>query len=66
VGEGVDPANPGFMQISSARAIAEGLAFRPVEEIVRDTLEWDREHPELRSAAVLTAEREAELLAALR
>ncbi len=65
VGEGADPTDAGFMQISSARAIAEGLAFRPVEEIVRDTLEWDREHPEFRSAAALTPEREAELLAAL-
>ena len=53
VGEGADPTDAGFMQISSARAIAEGLVFRPVEEIVRDTLEWDRAHPEFRSAAAL-------------
>jgi 2'-hydroxyisoflavone reductase len=65
VGEGADPANAGFMQVSSARAIAEGLSYRPVAEIVRDTLEWDREHPQSRSAAALTPEREAELLAAL-
>ena len=65
VGEGATPTDAGFMQISSARAIAEGLAFRPVEEVVRDTLEWDRGHPEFRSAAALTPEREAELLAAL-
>ena len=65
VGEGADPANAGFMQISSARAIAEGLEFRPIDEIVRDTLEWEGRHPEVRSTAVLTAEREAELLAAL-
>ena len=65
VGEGVNPQDAGFMQVSSARAIAEGLSFRPTEEIVRDTLAWDREHPEFRSAAVLTPEREAELLAAL-
>ncbi len=65
VGEGADPANAGFMQISSARAVAEGLEFRPLDEIVRDTLEWERGHPEVRSTAVLTAEREAELLAAL-
>ena len=65
VGEGVNPQDAGFMQISSARAIAEGLSFRPTEEIVRDTLEWDREHPEFRSAAALRPEREAELLAAL-
>jgi 2'-hydroxyisoflavone reductase len=61
-GEGVNTEDAGFMQISSARAIAEGLSFRPTDEIVRDTLEWDREHPEFRSAAALTPEREAELL----
>jgi 2'-hydroxyisoflavone reductase len=65
VGEGADPANAGFMEVSSARAMAEGLAFRPIDEIVRDTLDWDREHPEFRSAAALTPEREAELLTAL-
>jgi 2'-hydroxyisoflavone reductase len=65
VGEGADPGNAGFMQVSSARAIAEGLAFRPVEEIVRDTLAWEAEHPEFRSPAALTPDREAELLAAL-
>jgi 2'-hydroxyisoflavone reductase len=65
VGEGADPAEAGFMQVSSARAIAEGLTFRPTEEIVRDTIGWDREHPEFRSAATLTPEREAELLATL-
>ena len=65
VGEGAEPADAGFMQISSARAIAEGLAFRPVSEIARDTIAWDREHPEFRSAAPLTPAREAELLAQL-
>jgi 2'-hydroxyisoflavone reductase len=63
VGEGADPTDAGFMQISSARAIAQGLAFRPTEAIVRDTLEWDGEHPEFRSAAALTPARERELLA---
>jgi hypothetical protein len=52
------------MQISSARAVSEGLAFRPVEDVVRDTISWDREHPEFRSAAALSPERESELLAA--
>lgn len=65
VGEGANPTDAGFMQISSARAIAAGLAFRPIDDIVRDTLAWDREHPEVRSAAALTPEREADLLAAL-
>ena len=65
VGEGANPTDAGFMQISSARAIAAGLAFRPIDDIVRDTLAWDREHPEVRSAAALTPEREADLLATL-
>jgi len=64
VGEGADPTDAGFMQISSARAVSEGLAFRPVEDVVRDTISWDREHPEFRSAATLSPERESELLAA--
>jgi len=65
VGEGADPADAGFMQISSALAISEGLAFRPVEDVVRDTISWDREHPEFRSGATLSRERESELLAAV-
>jgi nucleoside-diphosphate-sugar epimerase len=64
VGEGADPTDAGFMQISSARAVSEGLAFRPVEDVVRDTISWDREHPEFRSPATLSPERESELLAA--
>jgi hypothetical protein len=64
VGEGADPTDAGFMQISSARAVSEGLAFRPVEDVARDTISWDREHPEFRSAATLSPERESELLAA--
>ena len=64
-GGGRGPGDAGFMQISSARAVAEGLEFRPIDEIVRDTLDWEREHPEVRSTAALTPEREAELLAAL-
>jgi nucleoside-diphosphate-sugar epimerase len=66
VGEGADPANAGFMQISSARAMAAGLAFRPIDDIVRDTLDWDSEHPQFRSEAALAPEREADLLAGLR
>ena len=64
VGEGADPTDAGFMQISSARAVSEGLVFRPVEDVARDTISWDREHPEFRSAATLSPERESELLAA--
>lgn len=65
VGEGADPTDAGFMQISSARAVSEGLAFRAVDDVVRDTISWDREHPEFRSGATLSPDRESELLAAL-
>jgi 2'-hydroxyisoflavone reductase len=64
VGEGVDAASAGFMQVSSARAVAEGLALRPPDETVADTLAWELGHPEHASAAVLAREREAELLRA--
>ena len=63
-GEGVDPASAGFMQVSSERALGEGLALRPPAETVADTLAWEREHPEHASDTVLGPEREAELLRA--
>jgi 2'-hydroxyisoflavone reductase len=52
-----------------AASTAEGLKSRPFEEIVRDTLAWHETRPAERKAALrsgLTAEREAELLAAWR
>lgn len=46
-----------------AKAIGAGLTFRPLAEIVRDTLEWDRTRPaDLQRRAGLKAERESELL----
>jgi 2'-hydroxyisoflavone reductase len=51
------------------RSIAEGLRSRPLDETVRDTLAWHATRPEDRKAKLrsgLTAEREAELLAAWR
>lgn len=53
--------------VSSARAVAQGLRFRPLETTITDTLAWHRLRPEEQRAklrAGLTAEREAELLAA--
>jgi 2'-hydroxyisoflavone reductase len=50
-------------------SVKEGLKSRPLEEIVRDTLAWHETRPAERKAALrsgLTAEREAELLAAWR
>jgi nucleoside-diphosphate-sugar epimerase len=57
----------GFSRISSARAIARGLTFRPVEETTRATLEWFRTEPAEHQAKLtsgLSPEREAEVLAA--
>jgi 2'-hydroxyisoflavone reductase len=59
----------GMMQVSNARAIAAGLAFRPLGETARDTLAWWRTQPEERRAkprAGLAPEREAAVLAAWR
>jgi 2'-hydroxyisoflavone reductase len=58
----------GAMAVSNARAVAKGLRFRPVAETARDTLAWWKAQPEERRKgklrAGLTAEREAEVLAA--
>jgi 2'-hydroxyisoflavone reductase len=51
------------------RALFRGLTFRPLAETVRDTLDWWEALPETRTLnmrAGLTAEREAEVLAAWR
>lgn len=60
-----DEEGAGFSRADVSRAIEAGLRFRPVEETVRDTLEW----AQTRSSdhewrAGLTAEREAQVLAA--
>jgi 2'-hydroxyisoflavone reductase len=62
-----DPSNTGFFTFDNRKVVAAGLAFRPVQETVRTTLEWDA----TRSAnyvwrAGLTRKREAELLKAYR
>ena len=58
----------GFSSRSNAKAIAAGLTFRPFADTVTATLDWFREQPEERQAelrAGISAEREAEVLAAL-
>ena len=56
----------GFMQGSFAKAVAAGLTFRPLEETIADTLDWDATRPaDATRVAGIGAEREAELLAAL-
>lgn len=57
----------GFARVSIARALESGLAFRPVDDTVRDTLAWWKTEPEERRRTMragLPAEREAEVLAA--
>ena len=59
-----DEENAGFARMNLAKAIHAGLKFRPLEETIRDTLEWALTRPaDHEWRAGLTAEREAELLA---
>jgi hypothetical protein len=51
----------GLMQADTRRALAAGLAFRPIEETAVDTLAWSRTAGEQRPT--LTRKRERELLA---
>jgi 2'-hydroxyisoflavone reductase len=55
----------GFSRLSVARALEQGLTFRPVPATAADTLSWFRTLPSERQAqlrAGVTAEREAEVL----
>jgi 2'-hydroxyisoflavone reductase len=57
----------GFSRINCRKAISKGLKFRPVEEIVEDTLKWWATLPAERQAklkAGLAPEKEAKVLAA--
>jgi 2'-hydroxyisoflavone reductase len=58
----------GAVLISPARAVSHGLRFRPLEQTVRDTLEWQKQRPlaQQRLRTGLTPQREAELLKLLR
>jgi 2'-hydroxyisoflavone reductase len=59
--------NQGFSRMNISKAIHAGLKFRPLEETVRDTLEWAKTRPaDHEWRAGLTAEREAQVLAALK
>lgn len=59
--------NQGFSRVDVSKAIEAGLKFRPLEETVRDTLIWAQTRPaDHEWRAGLTAEREAEVLAALK
>lgn len=53
----------GISQVSIARAVQDGLTFRPLAETVRDTLAWDKTRPaDHEWRAGLPREREWELL----
>jgi 2'-hydroxyisoflavone reductase len=53
----------GFAHVDISKAIRAGLAFRPFEDTVRDTLQWSKEYPvDHQWKAGLTSEREKELL----
>ena len=58
----------GAVLISPARAVSHGLRFRPLEQTVRDTLEWQKQRPAAQQTLKdgLSAQREAELLKLLR
>jgi len=57
-----DPAFAGHARTDVSRALEAGLTFRPVEETIRDTAEWDAARDPGEPAAGLAPEREAELL----
>jgi 2'-hydroxyisoflavone reductase len=60
-----DPKMRGFAKVSVARALAAGLAFRPLSRTIADTLAWHRTRPaDHEWKAGLAANREEELLAA--
>ena len=62
-----DEEGIGLSRVEVSKAIAAGLKFRPLEETVHDTLEWAQTRPpDHQWRAGLTAEREAEVLAALK
>jgi 2'-hydroxyisoflavone reductase len=65
------PARAGFSRRNIDRALAKGLTFRPLAVTAKDTLEWHKTRPQedrdkLAAGAVagISAQREAEVLAA--
>jgi len=61
------PGSDSLMWASSARAVSQGLTYRPIAQTVAATLEWTRRAGLDRTLkAGLTAQREAQLLARFR
>jgi 2'-hydroxyisoflavone reductase len=50
--------------VSPARAVSHGLTFRPLDQTIRDTLEWQQQRPPAQQTlkSGLSPQREAELL----
>jgi len=62
---GDDPGFAGIDSVDCGKAIRSGLTFRPLEDTVRATLDWEAARPADHPwRAGITAEREAELLRA--
>lgn len=59
-----DRANwPGFLTINVNRAIQHGLTFRPLQETIRDTFQWDQtRRKDIVLKAGISREKETELL----
>jgi 2'-hydroxyisoflavone reductase len=62
----VPEANQSWWQVSSHKALQEGLWFRPLETTIKDTLKWVRSIKDYQSKAGLSEEQEKELLEAWR
>ena len=60
-----DPESEGFMEFSSARAMAQGLRVRPLSQTVEDTAAWLATRDQTKAwQSVLSADKERALLAA--
>ncbi len=53
----------GMLAVSVDRAVAAGMTFRSIDEVVTDTLAWDRTRRDEPLRGPLTAEKEADVLA---
>ncbi len=63
----IDPEWNAFQDRSNRAAVEAGLALRPLDQLLREVLEWEREQGlDRERGAGLSAARERELLAALR
>ena len=63
----IDPEWSAFLDRSNAAALAAGLRLRPLDQLLREILEWERSQGlDRERGAGLSADRERELLAALR